>query len=254
MDNKLKQFYKNLETRTDGTKPSVVLSAESRQRVKTAIFANLGSQLTEQPEGLWAKLGKIFLKGYILAPLIILIFITGTTMVSASAVPGDTLYPIKRQVENARLLIAPNENARLELQINFAQKRLEEVEKIGGAQTSSNTQEQTDEREKSNSRDASNDYTRNDEMNDSTKQRHRQTKAREQANQALEFLDQAKKNLHQKGKEDKVMEIEARVKKFRDDQNRTHFKERGEVKDEVRTEDHNNQVDLNLNDRVNIDR
>lgn len=50
-----------------------------------------------------------------------------TVFAAADSVPGDTLFPIYLAIEEARIAIAPTEELREQLQVRFAQKRLEKV-------------------------------------------------------------------------------------------------------------------------------
>lgn len=241
MKDKLKQFYKDSQSADS----SVVLSDAAKQNVKDKIFSNLGSQaiIEEAPASAWSKLRRTVLRGYILAPLVILLFVTGTTIASADALPGDPLYAVKRQVENARLFIAPTEEAKLDLQVNFAQKRLDEDEKINKPDNNKN-ELQVNEDANNDSRRINKENEKSDN-NDGQDQRH--TKSREQADKALEFLNRAKQNWQQKGKEDKAHEIEDKVNKFREGLEKRSDWEQNRVRGEVRG-DRTNIPDSNSRD------
>lgn len=55
---------------------------------------------------------------------------TGTAFAAQSSLPGDLLYPVKTFTEDARLLIADGSDDKAELNLEFAQTRLEEMEKL----------------------------------------------------------------------------------------------------------------------------
>lgn len=213
MNGNLKQFYKDHIARDKNVAP---LSDDAKLRLKSEIFSKLGVQSAElsvaDKTDAWGKISKMFLRGYVLAPLLIVIFVTGTTIVSANALPGDTLYPVKRQVENARLFIAPTEESKLNLQVNFAEKRLEEDERINRNEARTQTELQVS----NEGVDESETVRANSEA--TTKREQRQLRAREQADQAVKFLNEAKEDWHQKGKDEKARQIENRVKQFRNDQ------------------------------------
>lgn len=213
MNGNLKQFYKDHIARDKNVAP---LSDDAKLRLKSEIFSKLGVQSAElsvaDKTDAWGKISKMFLRGYVLAPLLIVIFVTGTTIVSANALPGDTLYPIKRQVENARLFIAPTEESKLNLQVNFAEKRLEEDERINRNEARTQTELQVS----NEGVDESETVRANSEA--TTKREQRQLRARQQADQAVKFLNEAKEDWHQKGKDEKARQIENRVKQFRNDQ------------------------------------
>jgi hypothetical protein len=54
----------------------------------------------------------------------------GTAYAAQSSLPGDLLYQVKIGTEDARLLIAGDSAAKAELNLRFAQTRLEEMEKL----------------------------------------------------------------------------------------------------------------------------
>ncbi|QQS23098.1 hypothetical protein IPM19_00830 [bacterium] len=126
MNNDLKNFYKKI-TRSEQN----MLSESAKLRVKDKIFSNLGAQTTDEPakknDSFLEKLKRFFMMPYVMVPLVLLIFIAGSTAASADAQPGDKLYGVKRQVEELQLLTAPDEEARILLEMNFAERRLEEA-------------------------------------------------------------------------------------------------------------------------------
>ncbi len=54
----------------------------------------------------------------------------GTAYAAQGSLPGDVLYPVKIGTEDARLLIANDSSAKAELNLEFAQKRLVEMNKL----------------------------------------------------------------------------------------------------------------------------
>ena len=123
MNDKLKQFYKD-------NQEQVSFSSEFKQRAKERIFTRLSDPLPEEKTSFWMVVHVFTLKTYVVVPLVVLLFVFGTTVVSANSVPGDLLYPVKRKVETARVLFAPTQESKLNLQINFAEKRSRELEKV----------------------------------------------------------------------------------------------------------------------------
>jgi hypothetical protein len=69
--------------------------------------------------------------------LIIVVALVGgilsTGLVSASALPGDTLYPVKLTIEQIQLSVAASAQQRLALQDQFDQVRAQEVNQLQGA-------------------------------------------------------------------------------------------------------------------------
>ncbi len=69
----------------------------------------------------------------LLSMLIICVMLAGaasTIAVSAKALPGDALYPVKIAAEHTRLLLTGNQAQRLELEKNFDHERVNEVEAL----------------------------------------------------------------------------------------------------------------------------
>lgn len=64
--------------------------------------------------------------------LTLLVFLSwqGLMVVSAKALPGDTLYPLKRVAEGLTLHLTPNIEARHEMEVNYRQRRLAEIESL----------------------------------------------------------------------------------------------------------------------------
>ncbi len=54
----------------------------------------------------------------------------GTTYASATALPGDLLFPVERTFENARLLLTLSDNSKKELMAHYADERLMELRTI----------------------------------------------------------------------------------------------------------------------------
>jgi hypothetical protein len=71
----------------------------------------------------------------VIAVLVVLVIVlfggtTATVLASQNSIPGDTLYPIKTTLERTRLSLARNTDARVELQLEFAEQRLTEIESL----------------------------------------------------------------------------------------------------------------------------
>ncbi len=226
MDNQLKKFY------NDRSQRELSLSESSKQRVKENIFANLGTQLeAEEPGSLWNKFRSMFLRGYVLVPLVVLLFIAGTGMASANALPGDPLYSVKRKIEDTRVLMAPTERAKVELQVNFAEKRLDELEKIQSAKRATKPTDEpvkddqspaeevrngsTDNNDTDQDRKRWDDNTRdqNDGDRNSSEDR-RRDRAREQAKDAYQFLQKVQKDWEKEDSQ-QSRQLNERVEKFR---------------------------------------
>jgi hypothetical protein len=71
----------------------------------------------------------------IIAVLVVMVIVlfggtTATVLASQNSIPGDTLYPIKTTLERTRLSLARSGDARVELQLEFAEQRLAEIESL----------------------------------------------------------------------------------------------------------------------------
>ncbi|MCU0489467.1 MAG: DUF5667 domain-containing protein [Anaerolineales bacterium] len=67
----------------------------------------------------------------ILAAVVILAGAIGVTRAAAqSAIPGDALYPVKTGLEQTRLSLASDAGVRAEMKMEFAEKRLDEIQKL----------------------------------------------------------------------------------------------------------------------------
>ncbi len=202
MNEQLKNFY-NQTQRTAETS----LSEQSKERVKAKIFANLGAQIIEPESDSWAaKLRSIVFRTYVVIPLICLLFVVGSTSVSAGAIPGDKLYGVKRSVEKMQVLVAPTEEAKLQLQIHFAERRIKEDEKLN-KDIKANTQPQT--------------TTKTPEVKVEQETEEPQRKIKSEANEAFNFVKEAEKKYRTKGKEQKAKDLEERFKKYQERYERT---------------------------------
>jgi hypothetical protein len=63
------------------------------------------------------------------ACLIVILVAAGTARASASSLPGDTLYPVKRAIEDARLAFASS-GGEASLRVEFAGRRMDEFQKL----------------------------------------------------------------------------------------------------------------------------
>lgn len=217
LNDKLKSFYNQHSGRKS---VNFVMSDEASKRVKEEIFSKLGSVTVDSPTPVSAlgKLSGLLLKSYVLVPLLVILFITGTTYASANSLPGDSLYGVKRQVEKAQLLIAPTEEAKLELEERFAQKRLDEFERISSNQ-SPDKQGNEEDNERENV-DKSSDTVINidgDSVSSDRKNNkwQHQDKAREEADKAVESLKKTREDWQRKGNNEKADEVERKVRQYR---------------------------------------
>ncbi len=202
MNEQLKNFYNQTQRTTETS-----LSEQSKERVKTKIFANLGAQIIEPESDSWTEKFKgMFFRTYVIIPLVCLLFVVGSTSVSAGAIPGDKLYGVKRSVEEMQVLVAPTEEAKLQLQIHFAERRIKEDEKLN-EDIKPNTQPQS--------------ITETPEVKVEQKIEEPQRKIKSEANEAFNFVKEAEKKYRTKGKEQKAKDLEERFKKYQERYERT---------------------------------
>ncbi len=62
--------------------------------------------------------------------LAIFLSLNGLAVVSAKALPGDTLYPVKRAAENVRLQLAGSSENRLHIEEQYQQRRADEIRNL----------------------------------------------------------------------------------------------------------------------------
>jgi type IV secretory pathway VirB10-like protein len=118
------QFYKKYEsTRAEH------LPASAQTRIKARILENLEVALPPRPHYSHQTAVIIYAR-FALVAIYMLILLTGTTHASASAVPGDILYPVKRAIEDTRVKLASSPETKAKLQVQFAEERLLELETV----------------------------------------------------------------------------------------------------------------------------
>lgn len=69
--------------------------------------------------------------GAVACTVVVIALLLGSAVaISRNALPGSTLYGVKRASENAQLALAPSSSARARLNLSFAETRLEEVQAL----------------------------------------------------------------------------------------------------------------------------
>ncbi len=106
-----------------------------REQIKTAVFENIRSQPAYAKQVGYANLrrrGKITVWFAKYSAVIIagLGLVTFTAFASNNAKPGDVLFPVKKVVEQAQIVLAPSDQSKAELQAKFAQRRLQELSQV----------------------------------------------------------------------------------------------------------------------------
>jgi hypothetical protein len=89
-------------------------------------------QEQEQTFGFWQYIPRfVRITGGIVGAFMILLSLTlGTAVAALESVPGQTIYPVKKIVENVQMKMANTEEERTNLQIKFSNNRVDELEAI----------------------------------------------------------------------------------------------------------------------------
>lgn len=117
--------------------PAVTMTRGAKTRIRRGIMEGINAERTARRPW-WERMvgpifGKAIRRGHAFAgaaiALLLIVALTGAGIVHASqgSIPGDTLYPVKRGVERARLSSASNDRGRAKLHLTFADQRVEEI-------------------------------------------------------------------------------------------------------------------------------
>jgi hypothetical protein len=119
-----------LETARQLSKAAEAPPAQIQQRSR-AVFLEKAARLSFQKKiSIWRRTSLRLAMAVVLALVLVFSGVWGVTQTSASSLPGDSLYPIKRSVENVRLQFAPNDATRIILKQEFEQRRTREVQQL----------------------------------------------------------------------------------------------------------------------------
>jgi hypothetical protein len=135
---KKKELLQQLNSLKDKIKPDAEWQASNRDILLSQINAQTRLDFTENkfkllPNLFQRKFAMSFLKPMV-SLVIILVFVFGVWTASVSAtkksLPGDLFYNIKLTTERVQVNLTLNDEKRANLEIAFAQRRLDEIEKI----------------------------------------------------------------------------------------------------------------------------
>ncbi len=119
-----------LETAVQLTTLAPQPSLVAKQQSQRAFLAHAeGLKTTPIQPSPWYRLRQLLLPLVSLAVVLIL-FVTTAVSVSASAIPGDALYSVKRLVETIRLNQTSNSETAMALMEQYRQERIREVEAL----------------------------------------------------------------------------------------------------------------------------
>lgn len=107
------------------------LSLGSKERVKEKIFQRIsGAEELKANISFWESLKTFSLMPYAVVIVVLVLTAGGTAYASTNALPGDWLYHVKRVTEQSRILFAPNQQSKIDLEVKFAEERLRELDTI----------------------------------------------------------------------------------------------------------------------------
>jgi hypothetical protein len=126
------------------------VSAEQLERSLTRLLSQAEKLSAEeskstperQPVSLGMRIGELLRGGVLLRPVIsrmalvlgitaiLLLLSGGLVITSAKSLPGDSLYPVKRAVEDITVYLVPSREIRLEYEVNYSQQRVDEVNQL----------------------------------------------------------------------------------------------------------------------------
>lgn len=258
MNEKLKQFYNQQARGINNT-----LSDTAKHKVKDQIFAKLNAPNVDiqlaTDEKRWftlQNLRNLLTTPYVIAPLVVMLFLSGTTIASASAQPGDKLYGVKRQVENFQLLVAPSKEMKTKLQVNFAERRLNEarimeekrLQQFAPQNQDSPAREIDLEKVLNEPEELSEDFAKiKDEKAEKAK-----TKAREDAKQAIESLNKIRASYLEKGQAEKAKQVDERLKRLLKQKGRESNSDSGSVRGlNIESSKQENREDRRIEEREN---
>jgi hypothetical protein len=110
----------------------IVVPPAAQNRSRAQFLAAAGQARSPQPAFSlpWLPRFRFSTALFIVTAALLCAALLGTGFVSAQTIPGDTLYPVKLAVEQARLSLAPNESSRLQMEQTFDQERVEESQRV----------------------------------------------------------------------------------------------------------------------------
>jgi hypothetical protein len=113
--------------------PPLRPSADFKIRAKVSLMEHIHSSRKKS----WLPVTLGLTKGWLKTAAIVLVVVlvvsalgTGTAYASQSSLPGEVLYPVKIATENVRRTFTFDDDARIELELSFADTRLEEMEAL----------------------------------------------------------------------------------------------------------------------------
>jgi hypothetical protein len=119
-----------LETAQRLSKGGGAAPISTQQRSRVGFLEKAARLSLRNKVSIWQRTSLRLAGAVVLALVLVFSGIWGVTQTSASSLPGDSLYPVKRSVENVRLQFAPNDASRQNLEQEFDQRRKSEVHEL----------------------------------------------------------------------------------------------------------------------------
>ncbi len=107
--------------------PAIVPSLDFRMDARQRLLARLPARHPRPATWLTGRM--MFLRAMVIL-LLVIVLATSVVTASAQALPNDVLYPVKRTIEQARLVFAVDNVGSGDLRLAFAAERLKEVERL----------------------------------------------------------------------------------------------------------------------------
>jgi hypothetical protein len=122
--------------------PVVELDSSYKQAAKARLLQQISTAKVEKPRSFtnifsfkqplrfaWARVAV-----FVAVALVVLAMLgSGTVYASQNSLPGELLYPVKTSFEDVRILFAGSSGAKAKLNLQFAQIRLEEMNKLAAS-------------------------------------------------------------------------------------------------------------------------
>lgn len=130
-DEELRQLLR-MASMLQGMQEPIVVPPAAQNRSRAQFLAAAGEAHRSHPAFSlpWLPRFRFSTAIFIVTAALVCAALLGTGFVSAQTIPGDTLYPVKLAVEQARLSLAPNESSRLMMEQTFDQERVEESQRV----------------------------------------------------------------------------------------------------------------------------
>ena len=111
--------------------PRPALSPAARERIEARLRAQMAAAPPRVHESRPAPRWRpgLALRAAVALFLVVVVSLAGLTSASASSLPGDTLYPVKRAIEGARLALV-SQGSEAGLRVGLAERRLDEFTRL----------------------------------------------------------------------------------------------------------------------------